>query len=70
MRIGEPIRCSPDSRTKSPQELIRESNLVGTPNADSFFSFESPQESMIRFILYHYFSLSQIDGNKFLVSLG
>jgi hypothetical protein len=35
IRIGAPISCNPDSRTKSPQELICESNLektwIGTP---------------------------------------
>jgi hypothetical protein len=31
------IGVAPDSHTKSPQELIRESNFAITPNVDSFF---------------------------------
>jgi hypothetical protein len=52
MQIG----VAPDSHTKSPQELIRESNFASTPNVDSVFLLI--QESVIRFILSHYFPLS------------
>jgi hypothetical protein len=31
------LGVAPEFHTKSPQELIRESNLASTPNVDSFF---------------------------------
>jgi hypothetical protein len=48
--------------------LIQESNFASTPNVDSFFLLI--QEPVIRFILSHYFPLSQIVGIKFLETLG
>jgi hypothetical protein len=62
------LGVAPGSRTKSSQELIRESNLASTLNVDPFFLLI--RESVIRFILSHYIPLLRIDGNKFLVPLG
>jgi hypothetical protein len=44
------LGVAPDSRTRSPQELIWESNFSITPNVDPFSLLI--QESMIRFILH------------------
>jgi hypothetical protein len=57
------IVVAPDSRTKSPQELIRESNFVTTPNVRLFFSLDLGICDQIYTISY-YLPLLQIDGNK------
>jgi hypothetical protein len=44
------LGVAPDSRTKSPQELILESTFAISPNVDSFSLFI--RESLIRFILF------------------
>jgi hypothetical protein len=44
------LGVAPDSRTKSPKELIWESNFAITPNVDSFSLLI--QEFQIRFILF------------------
>jgi hypothetical protein len=55
MRIGASIRCSPpppNSRTKSPQELIQESNLVVVLNVNSFslrFRSVHPWSNLVHF---------------------
>jgi hypothetical protein len=62
------LGVAPDSRNKSPQELIRESNFAITPNVDSF-SLDLGIRDQIYTISY-YFPLLRIDGSKPFLPLG
>jgi hypothetical protein len=62
MWIGAPNRCSPDSRTKYPHELIWESNFAYTSNVDSFLDLRIHDQK-----LYHLIIVSLYRGQMGLI---